>query len=352
MEPKTNTANKESPVIKISLGWLGLIVIIIFLIGSVGGAVGSSFINPPLPPLTQETEQLISTTQEVTISPSRAAEKLAEENARAIVLITRDGQSVPAINAIVLTNDGLAVSAHDIEGSSLFAIDNTGLKVPVSRIGRDELFDLSYFRLDNSVIQPFAIADQDVKAGAKLLALGRDRATLGLQAAGYDAISYALPQTTSPAGWHKLVALGNVQDGFDGAVLLNDNGQLAGLVAGNGTQAIPASALRLSLNRVTNNQRETDPFGALGIDIGYQIIFNELSLRYEFAAVAENVSPRLPAGAAGMVKGDVILSVNETVISWDNSLAGLLDITHPLSVKIRRGSQEQTLTINPASLQS
>lgn len=173
-----NQDNLSSPppeVIRLSLRWVMAALILIVIIGAIGGIIGTSFVRPPRPALTQDEVPLIANVQEITISPSKAAAALVSDSERAVLLLVEGAAAAsrPAAVGLVVTNDGLVVSTTNLSASTLFAFDATGARLPLSKVGADALYGLNYYRLNSAVIPPFGMSGQDPAVGTSLLALGR-----------------------------------------------------------------------------------------------------------------------------------------------------------------------------------
>ncbi|MDP3789054.1 MAG: hypothetical protein Q8R48_01475, partial [Candidatus Omnitrophota bacterium] len=73
---------------------------LILVVGALGGIGGTMLLSRPLPPLNPDREQLITTVEEVTISPNMAASTLVERYERSVMLIV-DGVGSSAIGTVV-----------------------------------------------------------------------------------------------------------------------------------------------------------------------------------------------------------------------------------------------------------
>ena len=339
-------------VIRITLRWVVLATLFIAVIGAIGGIIGSSFISPPLPPLSEGQDRLVTTVQEVTISPSTATASLVERYDRSVMALTTDsatGESLVQGIGVVLTNDGLLVSPQNISGDAIVAFDGAGRKAPVSKVGTDAVYGLSYYRLSNAVVPPFEMASADPTIGTTLVGISRSRQSLTSQAVSWQVHEYSLPGGSAPVGWQRLLqVVSPVADVAPGTPLIDDEGRLSAiLLSGANGVALSVSDVRASLDRVTTNQRELDPLNIWGLALDYQFRFTADRSRREFAAVITAVTPESPAATAGLRSGDIIQKIDDTVVTWNTNVMGQLKELRPHTLTALRGTQTVSVTLNP-----
>lgn len=344
-------ATSPQTTIKLSLRGVFLGLLVILATSVLGGIIGAQVLRPPLPPLTDEQQPFVTTVQEVTISPSRAAAELVATHERAIVLLAEIGPNAVQFHGtgVVLTNDGLVISTEDIPREAA-AFDSTGKRLTLSKVGQDVLYGFTYYRLENSVIAPFQLAGSDPAVGSSQLAVTRSNDTLAPKVASWQTLEYVAPENAPVAGWQRLLRIASAAETnvaeFEGAPLIADDGALAGIIvdAPSGT-AIPVSDIRSSLQRVTAGQREADPFTTWGISVTYGFDYNEDQTERHFAATITAVTPASPAAVAKLAAGDVITKINDTDISWTTNIAQLLTSTGPIQLTVLRNGQPQTVTL-------
>lgn len=342
----------QQSVIRISLRWVLLGTLSIAVIGAVGGMIGSSFISPPLPPLSEGQDRLVTTVQEVTISPSTATASLVERYDRSVLALTTEtasGEQLVQGIAVVLTNDGLLVSPLDLSGDAIVVFDGAGRKTPVSKVGRDAIYGLSYYRLSNAVVPPFEMASGDPAIGSTLLGISRSQISLTPQAVSWQVSEYTLPGGSAPAGWQRLLHVTSpTADVASGTPLLDDEGRLSAmLLSGANGAALSVSDIRASLDRVTTNQRELNPLAVWGFSLDYQFRFSSDRTRRDFVAAIAAVTPESPAATAGLKVGDVIQRIDETPVTWNTNVVEQLKELQTHTISILRGEQTISVTINP-----
>ncbi len=335
------TAKKEQ-TIRLSVTTLGMVVGGVIVVGMAGGFM-TQFFWPTAAPLSDKTAPVLTTVQEVTISPSKAAVKVVEQAQRSVLLLGDDGAG------FVLTSDGLVVSPTELKVATPVATDERGLQLPLEAVGRDSVYGLFYYRLKNAVLPPLDMRRDDPGVAARFVVLSRSRSTFQPRIAEYTLQEYVLPPDGGPKGWHRLQRGTPVGSGgvLPGSPLLDEEGTVSGVVvdAAQGF-ALPVAQLNESLNRVVVNKREQDPFEELGIVVrpvfGVLVPERPVALGLQLTAVR----PQSPAGTAGLRAGDVVTGLNQTAFTWDtNPAAALRAAPRPLTVMVIRNQAEQTLAV-------
>lgn len=330
---------KKEQTMRLSVTTLGVVFGGVILIGMGGGLVAQFFL-PTAAPLNDKTEPVLTTVQEVTISPSKAAVKVVEQAQRSVLVLGDD-------IAFVLTSDGLVVSPVELKAATPVATDERGLQLPLETVGRDSVYGLFYYRLQNAVLPPLDIRRDDPGVAAQLLAVGRSVSTFQPRVATYALQEYILPPDGSAPGWHRLqrgTPLGSSV--LPGTPLLDEEGKISGVLL-DATQglALPVAQLNESLNRVVANKREQDSFEELGITA--RPVFERFAPERPVALGLQlvTVRPQSSASTAGLKAGDIMLGLNQTAFTWNtNPAAALRAVAHPFTVMVRRNQAEQTIS--------
>lgn len=354
-----NESPTQDRTIKLTLRWVLFGIILMVAFGVLGGIVGSLWFSPTLPPLTNtDGQQLVSTVQELTISPGIARSEMIERASRSVVVIGIADADPPDLRAtaVAVTNDGLLATAATLPSDDLVAYDADGQVLPVNRVGEDELFGITYLRLPNSVVVPLDLRPTDAPVGQTLTALTGEEESLAPAVADFLIESYTLPEAAAPAGLQRQLhgnSVALVGPGQRGTPLVDEEGNLAGLLMDADTGiAIPVSHVRESFDRVAKDERERDPFAELGVRVRYEFSNPTPDAAATFQATVSNVTPDGPAAAAGIRVGDSITHVGETALTWETSVAGLLARQLPFTVTIERQETSQNITIQDNPEQS
>jgi len=342
-------SSQTEQTVRLSLAWVLGLIVIIFTLGILGGFVGQQFLRPPLPPLTSNGEQLVTTVQEVTISPNQAAAELVNQVERSVLLVGRADLDEPEATAFVVTNDGLLVTAADLPTGSLVAFDNRGRRLAVTVVGRDELFGLTYLRMADSVVVPLDVRRDDVAVGELLLGLSRSDGSFEPRVVDWRMEEHVLPASTSPAGVHRLLRGPAVDRGHSvGMPLLDEEGRVAGLLLDpTSGSALPARQLQESFSRIIENRREDDPFERLGLAATYTFAADSES-GVRFVAPVLSVVSNGEAARAGIRRGDVITALDGEPLQWEGSALAQFSAA-PLQVTLERAGEEIVVGIGSAA---
>ena len=94
-----HTTEQREKILRISFGWLILGVMVIIFLGMLGGVIASQLWIVRQPPLIPEQHQLVSTVQEVTISPNQAAASIVDKTHRSVVALASAPQGACGASA-------------------------------------------------------------------------------------------------------------------------------------------------------------------------------------------------------------------------------------------------------------
>lgn len=338
-------------VIRLSLSWLIVAAIAILLLGVTGGLLGTYIVRPPLPPLTHDTDRLTPTVQEVTISPNTARASLLDRVDRSVILLTTDSDTPqPVATGVVITNDGLIVTAGETTTSKLAAYDYQGTRIPLDHVGHDQLFNLTYYRSTTAVVVPLDVRREDVAAGEELIALTRNPRSFLPYVTPYAFHQFVLPTELPDTGLQRLMQGTSLPTTHQvGSPVVDDEGRVTGLVmdAKQGI-LIPANALADSLTRLANNQREHNPFAQHGLQLAYTFRTQDQD-PVSFLARVTSIVPGSPAATSGLERGDLILKFADEPLAWNSNVATRLSNREALPLTIQRGDEQLTITLAPAS---
>ncbi|MEX1997558.1 MAG: PDZ domain-containing protein [Candidatus Andersenbacteria bacterium] len=335
----------------IRLSFFGVVVgfLGILLTGLLGGVVAQQAFQNSLPPLTNNPDQLVTTVQEVTISPNTSVAALLERTNRSVLLLAQGTEENTNIIAtgLVLTNDGVVVTTNDMAVTTAF--DYEGRSLPLQHLGNDILFGLTYYRIPDNVVVPLDIAQQDPVVGQELLVLTRQTTTFLPRIKTFRINEYSLPAPGLPVAVQRvMVSTASPDDTTSGSPLLNDEGRVAGVLldASQGL-ALPMSHLQASMGRLTSGQRELDPFANLGLSLTYSFKTLSLGQPVQFVATVSAVVPGSPAARAGVERGDTLTHIDGQQLDWQRIVASDFTKSLPLPVTIRRGAAETVIVLQP-----
>ncbi len=346
--------------VRLSLRWLFLLALLMFGLGIVGGIVGSQLVGPRGALTSENPDQIISTIQQVTVSPNKNRAQILDNVRRSIVLIRQTvGNTTSYVGTgIVVTNDGVIATTATVKGDQVVAVDEQGKTTVLSSLGIDPLYGITYLKLPSGVAVPVELSTVSDVTGNDLLAISRDQQTLAITTYPFHSQAYELPgQDDSFLGRQRiLVGTSPASDILPSASLLDDEGKLTGiLIDSERGLSLSAQDIKGSLDRIASNKREVNPFTALGFDVRYDFIDIPASeakaaALHQFVAVVTSVTPRSSAAQAGIKSGDAITMVGTTPLTWQTSLSEALGQNLPLAVTTVRQGVERVATLQSVQL--
>src|SRR3989344_4812216 len=179
----------STQTIKLTMRWLFLMAAGMLGLGLIGGILGAQFVAPQGTLQPDGSDPIISTIQQVTVSPNKQWSQVALSSARSVVLLRQvNGSTIsyPGMGVIV-TSDGLIATTASIRADQLFAIDESGKATVLALVGSDPVYGITYLRLPANVAVPIGFSDNDALGGTSLLGLKRSLDTLALAATLFQA---------------------------------------------------------------------------------------------------------------------------------------------------------------------
>ena len=277
----------------------------------------------------------------------------------------RNGQSVAqraSGSGVVIKADGYIVTNnHVVEGQqSLAVIFADGTRQDATLVGTDPLNDLAVLKVDGKVPGYLALGDSDaLQPGETVIAIGsplgnfKNSVTVGVVS--------ALNRTVgdSPEGLVQTDAA--INSGNSGGPLINMNGEVIGIntlvvrsenmgsapVEGMGF-AIPSSTVRLVSDELIANGKINHPFlGVSYVQLDPDVAATQ-GLSVQQGALLNQVDPSGPAGRAGLRNGDIIVSINGTILNDSTSLRRIMMQYKPneqVKLEVLRNGKTQTFTV-------
>ncbi len=251
----------------------------------------------------------------------------------------------------VLWRPGLVVTAnhtiHPDREVTLTAPD--GRTLPARVAGRDPGLDIAVLRAEVERISAADIGDDSgLRIGHLVMALGAGpRASAG--------IISALNASDGPRPGADMVVVDlTLYPGFSGGPLVDVLGRVIGITTSGASRHLPwavrAAAVTRSVEQVARRGRI--PLAYLGV--GTQPvdlpapIREQLSLAQRTAVIVVNVKSDSPAAAAGLVIGDVIVSLGGRAIAEPEDLMSVLrpdQVGETVTVSFLRGGEPRELRV-------
>lgn len=379
-----------------------LLALIVLILGGVGGV----FFERSLVPRLAATEYfgsldffkkaaehvtVVNKTEQIVIREDDTVERIVSQPATAVVNIVAlpgvkgtkgstaalgaAAETVVTTTGVLLTNDGLVVTyselPFDTEKTEYSILLYDGSIHQATFAGRDRLTNLSFFRVSDASNTPaiaFANSD-DARVGRKLIAIGntfaeyQNRLAVGILSNINRIFNLSGKTVASSEKWEGVFEMDLARpESFVGGPVIGFNGEMVGivgtLVINNTVQSfvIPSNVVRDALNRLIAGTLEQRPIlGAYYLSITKALALGQGLARDRGALIySRSGSTGLaliadsPAMKAGILAGDIIISVNGTEVNLDNSLPEILsrfNVGDTLTLVILRNNEERTVEV-------
>ena len=273
--------------------------------------------------------------------------------------VERAGQVVFGVNARtrlgstgVHWRSGLIVTAnHTVRVDEDITVTRPdGRAIAATVAGRDPAFDIAVLKVDAPDVAVADLGESNaVRVGHLVLAVGRG------PCASWGVVS-AIGEGRGPrsAGGALFSLDLTLYPGFSGGPLVNAQGQVIG-VNSSGTSrhlqlAIPSAAVTRVVDELVRRGRLARPY----LGVGTQPVSLPEALRQRFnleqptAVIVVAVQPSSPAASAGLLMGDVVVSLGGTSITDPGDLASVLRPDHvgeEMTVSVLRGGEPRDIRI-------
>lgn len=382
--------------------FLAFFIAVVLIVGGIGGVFFERSVVPRLAASSYfghmdffkkaaERVTVINKTEQVVIREDDTVERIVSQPATAVVNIValpevKDAkgsaaslgaaaETVATTTGVLLTNDGLVATysevPFDTEKTQYSILLYDGSIHQAVFAGRDKLTNLSFFRVNDASNTPaiaFANSD-DARVGRKLIAIGntfaeyQNRLAVGLLSNINRIFNLSGKTVASSEKWEGVFEMDLAKpESFVGGPVIGFNGEMVGIVGtlmiNNAPQSfvIPSNVVRDALNRLINGTLEQRPtLGAYYLTItkalalGRGLSRDRGALIYSrsgstgLALIADS-----PAMKAGLLAGDIVISVNGTEVNLDNPLSELIarfNTGDTITLVILRSGEEKTLNV-------
>ena len=243
---------------------------------------------------------------------------------------------------------GLVVTAsHTVDANREITLTTPdGREVPAQLTGRDPGLDVAVLRADLGALPVAELApDAELRIGHLVLALGAGpRASAGIVSAldtrGGRAETMAVDLTLYP--------------GFSGGPLIDVLGRVVGITTSGPARHLQYAIRAEAVTRLADHvvQRGRIPRAYLGIGtqaVGLPETLRErLGLTQRTAVINVNVRPESPAAAAGLIIGDIVVSIEGEAIAEPEDLVSALTperVGQAVTVRLVRGGEPRELSV-------
>ena len=273
--------------------------------------------------------------------------------------VERAGQVVFGVNARtrlgstgVHWRSGLIVTAnHTVRVDEDITVTRPdGRAIAATVAGRDPAIDIAVLKVDAPDVAVADLGESNaVRVGHLVLAVGRGPCASG-------GVVSAIGEGRGPrsAGGALFSLDLTLYPGFSGGPLVNAQGQVIG-VNSSGTSrhlqlAIPSAAVTRVVDELVRRGRLARPY----LGVGTQPVSLPEALRQRFnleqptAVIVVAVQPSSPAASAGLLMGDIVVSLDGTSITDPGDLASVLRPDHvgeEMTVSVLRGGEPRDIRI-------
>jgi len=273
--------------------------------------------------------------------------------------VERVGQVVFGVNARtrlgstgVHWRSGLIVTAnHTVRVDEDITVTRPdGRAIAATLAGRDPAIDIAVLKVDAPDVAVADLGESNaVRVGHLVLAVGRG------PCASWGVVSAIGEGRGTRSAGGALFSLDlTLYPGFSGGPLVNAQGQVIG-VNSSGTSrhlqlAIPSAAVTRVVDELVRRGRLARPY----LGVGTQPVSLPEALRQRFnleqqtAVIVVAVQPSSPAASAGLLMGDIIVSLGGTSITDPGDLASVLRPDHvgeDMTVSVLRGGEPRDIRI-------
>ncbi|MGS2780471.1 S1C family serine protease [Robertmurraya sp. GLU-23] len=264
--------------------------------------------------------------------------------------------------AYIVTNN------HVIEGASEIEVSlYNGEKASAQLIGADALTDLAVLKIDSKDVEgTLEFGDSStLRAGEDVLAIGNP---LGLEFSRtvtqgiVSATDRTITVTTSAGEWELNVIQTDaaINPGNSGGALLNASGQVIGInslkISEDGVEglgfAIPSNDVVPIVNQLIESGQITRPYMGVslaGLEELPQMYLQEVPETVTEGAMVMQIDSSSAAAKAGLVVGDVIVSIDDVKVTNSNDLRKYLyndlSVGDEITLKVYSKGQEKTVTM-------
>jgi serine protease Do len=281
--------------------------------------------------------------------------------------VQRAGQSVVAVHGRRFPASGIAwgpdqvvTASHVLERDTDLSITGPdGTQHAATLGGRDPGTDVAILRVANATLTPAARAEPNrIKPGNLTLAIGRPGTSEPI--ASFGAVS------SVGGAWR--TAQGGLLDayiradvallpGLSGGALVNPEGELLGLLsaylAGGDPVAIPAQSVDAIAERLlTGGTLRRAYLGISTQPVELQdSVRQRLNVEQATGLMLLAVEPGAPAERAGLLLGDILLSIGDRPVEDGEALQMALGpavVGQPTPIRLIRGGELRALNVTPA----
>ena len=284
-----------------------------------------------------------------------------------------ENQQVGAGSGFLISADGMIITnRHVVEDktATYTVYLSNGKKYPAKVLARDAILDVAIVKIDATALPYLNLGDSSsLKLGQSVIAIGnalgefQNTVSVGVVSGLSRSITAGDSSTgESEALDHVIQTDAAINPGNSGGPLLDLSGEVVGIDTAivSGSQsigfALPINTIKTVINSVRNTGQIVRPY----LGIRYTTITPELKdtdkLAYDYGILvapgegdnAPAVIPGSPAAKAGIVEGDIILSIDGVKLDADHDLVQLIrqkNVGDYVKLQVYSKGVEKTITL-------
>jgi S1-C subfamily serine protease len=230
-----------------------------------------------------------------------------------------------------------------------------GTKVAATLKGRDASTDLALLACDTGSAAPVAVSQSPARLAELVLTVGRTAHTGPIVTMGIVSGVAGEWQTWRGARLDEFVRLdASIYPTSIGGAVLNSQGEAFGIVAGGLSRSSVLVITRKTIERVAETLATKGRIARGYIGVGLQTVAIPQALKKQFNIAQEagimalSVEENGPAAKAGIMMGDVLISIDNRPVADVETLHAALDpasVGKQLGVVILRGASRHELSV-------
>ena len=265
-------------------------------------------------------------------------------------------------SGIIMTADGYILTNHHVAGSAdeITVILNNNEEFEARLVGTDSLTDVAVIKIDTKGLPSATVGDSDdIRIGEWVMAVG---APLSLRSTVTSGIVSALGRNLDIIADRSGFAVQDfiqtdaaINPGNSGGALINLDGEVIGVNTAIATRtgqfvgygfAIPINLARKVMDDIVAHGSVRRGFLGIGLRPVDAALADAFGLDRPHGVFVSRVYADTPAEVAGLMDGDIILSLDGEPVNRPNHVQSLIARKHPgesVAVEIRR--KDKTITL-------
>ena len=264
-------------------------------------------------------------------------------------------------SGFIISDDGYILTNHHVieDSNSITVTMYDGSVYDAALIGYDQSNDIAVLKIDATGLTPVVLGDSDaMNVGDSVVAIGNPLGELTCSLTA-GLISAKDRQITMSGGttMNLIQTDAAINSGNSGGALLNMYGEVVGVTTAKYSSsssgasidnigfAIPINTIRPIVESIIEKGYVSKPY--IGVTVSNVSSESQLYGLPQGAAV-QSVTEDSPAEKAGLQRGDIITSANDTEITGSNDLVSMVHkmaVGDTLNVTVYRQGQTMNLTI-------